>query len=62
MCLQLNELRTSLSRAEQQAAWREDHLRQEVADVQQVPVMAFSLALASHMYLYITCVAVYLFI
>ena len=26
----------SVSRAEQQAAWREDHMRQELADMQQV--------------------------
>ena len=33
---QVDELRMSVSRAEQQAAWREDHMRQELADMQQV--------------------------
>ena len=34
--MQVNELRLNVSRTEQQAAWREDHLRQEVANMQQV--------------------------
>ena len=29
----------SVTRAEQQAAWREDHMRQELADMQQVRCM-----------------------
>ena len=28
----------SVSRAEQQAAWREDHMRQELADMQEVHI------------------------
>ena len=32
---QISELRASVSRAEQQAAWREEHMKQEVADMQQ---------------------------
>lgn len=34
----VDELRMSVSRTEQQAAWREDHMRQELADMQQVMV------------------------
>ena len=34
--IKINELRMSVSRTEQQAAWREEHMRQEVADIQQV--------------------------
>lgn len=32
---QISELRASVSRAEQQAAWREEHMKQEVADMQR---------------------------
>ena len=34
--VQLDELRMSMSRAEQLSARKEDHLRQEVTDTQQV--------------------------
>ena len=32
----------SVSRAEQQLAWREDHMKQEVADVQKVDLNSLS--------------------
>lgn len=35
LLMQINELRMSVSRTEQQAVWREEHMRQEVADIQQ---------------------------
>ena len=34
--LQIRDLQMAMSRREQQASWKEDHLKQEVADVQQV--------------------------
>ena len=33
--VQVSELRASVSRCEQQAAWREERMKQEVSDVQQ---------------------------
>ena len=33
--VQISELRASVSRCEQQAAWREERMKQEVGDMQQ---------------------------
>ena len=35
MTVQVSELRASVSRCEQQSAWREERMKQEVSDVQQ---------------------------
>ena len=35
MYVQISELRASVSRCEQQAAWREERMKQEVSDLQQ---------------------------
>ena len=37
--VQIEELRMSVSRAEQQLAWKEDHMNQEVANIQSVRMM-----------------------
>ena len=43
LLMEVNELRMSMSRTEQQATWREDHLRQEIADMQQVILYMYTL-------------------
>ena len=35
LCVQIRDLRASVSRGEQQAAWREEHMKQEVGALQQ---------------------------